>query len=118
MTHSLNLACVRITLGDVHFYIPAGQVQRCALVDYEADDVPRLSQWLGLPDEPEQGLHLHLWVPASGVAEGWYFWGELENVTLPASDIFPLPALMQHCCQLPALRALVKDESFSPLLSW
>lgn len=118
MTRSLNLAAVRITLGALRFYIPATQVQHCALVDYEASDIPRFSQWLGLPDEPEQGLHLHLLVPTSQVREGWYFWGELENVTLQASDIFPLPAIMQQCSQLAALRALVKDQSFSPLLSW
>ncbi|MGB7800686.1 hypothetical protein [Buttiauxella sp.] len=118
MTHSPNLASVRITLGALRFYIPAAQVQRCALVEYETPDIPRFSQWLGLPDEPEQGLHLHLWVPASKVSEGWYFWGELENVTLQASEIFPLPELMQQCSRLPALRALVKDNSFSPLLSW
>lgn len=118
MAHSLKLAAVRITLGAQYFYIPAAQVQHCALVDDGTPDIPRLSQWLGLPDELEQGLHLHLWVPASKVDEGWHFWGELENVTLQASDIFPLPELVKLCSTLPALRALVNDSRFSPLLSW
>ncbi|MEW7312148.1 hypothetical protein AB1E22_05405 [Buttiauxella gaviniae] len=118
MTHGLNLAAVRITLGNQHFYIPATQVQSCVLVDYEAPDIPRFSQWLGLPDEPECGMHLHLFVPASNIAQGWYLWGELENVVLRQHDIFPLPALLQQCNQLPAIRALVQDEGISPLLSW
>lgn len=118
MTHKLNLSAVRITLGRQRFYIPATQVQRCSLVDYETDGIGRFSHWLGLPAEPEQGLHLHLIVPASGVAEGWYFWGELENVQLSQGDIYPLPTLIQQCCRLPALRAYVKDEGISGLLSW
>lgn len=118
MTHSLSLAAVRLTLGELHLYIPATQVQRCVLAEYAPPDSLRFSQWLGLPDEPQRGMHLHLFVPASQVTEGWYFWGELENVVLRQSEIFPLPPLMQQCCQLPALRALVKDEGISPLLSW
>lgn len=118
MTHKLNLSAVRITLGRQRFYIPATQVQRCSLVDYETDGIGRFSHWLGLPAEPEQDLHLHLIVPASGVEQGWYLWGKLENVILTQSDIYPLPDLLTQCCQLPALRALVWDESIVPLLSW
>lgn len=118
MTHGLSLAAVRITLGNQRFYIPATQVQRCSLVVYEAEDIPRLSQWLGLPDEPEEGMHLHLIVPASNVEQGWYLWGKLENVQLSPGDIYPLPELLKPCCQLPALRALVWDKGFSGLLSW
>lgn len=118
MTHSLSLAAVRITLGELHLYIPASEVQRCVLVDYEADGIPRLSQWLGLPEEPEQGMHLHLFVPASNVKEGWYFWGQLENVELRYDEIFPLPTLLEHCGKLPGLRALVQDETLSPMLSF
>ncbi|TNV20859.1 hypothetical protein FH968_08020 [Buttiauxella sp. B2] len=118
MNHTLSLAAVRITLGDLHLYIPATQVQQCVLAEYAPSGSLRLSQWLGLPDEPQRGMHLHLFVPASLVTQGWYFWGELENVELRQSEIFPLPLLMLQCCQLPALRALVKDEGMSPLLSW
>lgn len=118
MTHALSLAAVRLTLGPQRFYIPATQIQRCSLVEYEAEGIARFSQWLGLPDEPEQGLHLHLFIPASNVVQGWYLWGELENVLLPPSDIYPLPELLKQCCKLPALRALVGDGGCSPLLSW
>jgi hypothetical protein len=114
----LSLAAVRITLGELHIYIPATQVQRCVLVDSQSHAVQSFSQWLGLPEEPQRGMNLHLFVPASNVTEGWSFWGELENVVLRQSDIFPLPELLHQCCQLPALRAFVQDESLSPLLSW
>lgn len=113
-----SLEAVKISLGGLHFYIPACEVQRCALVQAEQPDVKRFSQWLGLDAEPPRGMHLHLQVPTSPEGAGWYFWGEIENVTLSAQDIFPLPALLQRCCQLPALKALVRDSGFSPLLSW
>lgn len=118
MTHSLSLSAVRITLGDAHFYIPSSQVQRCVLAGYDNPDIQRFSHWLGLPDEPARGMHLHLFVPASNVATGWHFWGELENVVLRQNEILPLPVILQQCCKLPGLRALVQDESLSPLLSW
>ena len=118
MTHSLSLAAVRITIGNMHFYIPTSQVQRCVLAGPDTPEIQRFSQWLGLPDEPQRGMHLHLLVPASNVANGWYFWGELENVVLRQNEIFPLPMILQQCCKLPGLRALVQDECLSPLLSW
>jgi hypothetical protein len=118
MTPCRSLEAVKISLGSLHFYIPASEVQRCSLVQAEMPDIKKFSQWLGLEAEPQQGMHLHLQVPASPESAGWYFWGELENVTLTAQEIFPLPALLQRCCQLPALKALVLDKGFSPLLSW
>ncbi|MGO0674222.1 hypothetical protein [Citrobacter werkmanii] len=118
MTAPINLAAVRITLGTLNFYIPANQVGRCSLVTQVAPEIPRLSQWLGIADEPQQGRHLHLFVPDSGVETGWYLWGQLENVILPGDTIFAVPPLLARNCHLPALRALVGSEAFSPLLSW
>ncbi|EMF0718797.1 hypothetical protein [Citrobacter sp. Marseille-Q6884] len=118
MTPLINLAAVRITLGEQDFYIPANQVKRCALVTQVLPEIPRFSQWLGIADEPQTGRHLHLFVPDSGVECGWYLWGQLENVLLSSDTIFAVPPLLAHGCRLPALRALVGTEAFSPLLSW
>lgn len=118
MTPPINLAAVRIRLGTQDFYIPASQVGRCLLVTQAAPEIPRFSRWLGIADEPQQGWHLHLFVPTSGVETGWYLWGQLENVMLSSDTIFAVPPLLAHGCRLPALRALVGSEAFSPLLSW
>lgn len=118
MTQPASLAAVRITLGSQVLYIPANQVGRCSLVTQLSPEIPRFSQWLGLADEPEQGRLLHLLVPASAVVTGWYLWGQLETVMLSSETLFAVPPLLAHGCRLPALRALVGSETFSPLLSW
>lgn len=118
MTALTNLAAVRVTLGSQNFYIPASQVGRCALVTHVVPEIPRFSHWLGIADEPQEGRHLHLCAPDSGVDTGWYFWGQLENVMLSSDTIFAVPPLLARSCHLPALRALVGREAFSPLLSW
>lgn len=118
MKSLINLAAVRVTLGVQDFYIPANQVKRCARVEQVLPEIPRFSQWLGIADEPQEGSHLHLFVPVSGVECGWYLWGQLENVMLSSDTIFAVPPLLARGCRLPALRALVGSETFSPLLSW
>lgn len=118
MTTASNLAAVRVTLGALNFYIPASQVGHCSLVVQAKPEIPRFSQWLGMGNEPQEGRHLHLFVPDSGVESGWYLWGQLENVILSSDTIFAVPPLLARSCRLPALRALVGSESFSPLLSW
>ncbi len=118
MTAPTNLAAVRITLGALTLYIPANQVGVCSLVTQVMPEIPRFSQWLGIADEPQEGWHLHLRVPDSGVETGWYLWGQLENVMLSGDIIFAVPPLLARNCHLPALRALVGREAFSPLLSW
>ncbi|WP_336284834.1 hypothetical protein [Citrobacter arsenatis] len=118
MSAPINLAAVRVTLGSQNFYIPASQVGRCALVTNIVSEIPRFSRWLGIADEPQEGRHLHLCVPDSGVETGWYLWGQLENVLLSSETIFAVPPLLARHCHLPALRALVGREAFSPLLSW
>ena len=104
MTAPTNLAAVRITLGALTLYIPANQVGVCSLVTQVVPEIPRFSQWLGIAD--------------SGVETGWYLWGQLENVMLSGDIIFAVPPLLARNCHLPALRALVGREAFSPLLSW
>lgn len=113
-----SLAAVRIRLGQMNFYIPASQVLGCSLVSGQSMAIPSFSAWLGLPPEPQQGMHLHLLIPTSGVETGWQLWGELENVMLPAESIFPLPPLLAHSCRIKVLKALVRHEGFSPLLFW
>ncbi|WP_333495260.1 hypothetical protein [Kluyvera sp. CHPC 1.251] len=113
-----SLAAVGIRLGDLNFYIPSSQVRGCSLITGPSSAIPSFSAWLGLPPESQQGMHLHLLVPMSGVETGWQLWGALENVMLPAETIFPLPPLLAHSCHIPMLKALVSNDGFSPLLSW
>lgn len=104
--------------GSANFVYTSKQVGVCSLVTQVVPEIPRFSQWLGITDEPQEGWHLHLRVPDSGVETGWYLWGQLENVMLSSDIIFAVPPLLARNCHLPALRAPVGCEAFSPLLSW
>lgn len=118
MTCPASIPAARIRLGEMDFYIPTWQIRGCTLVNGEMAEVPRFSEWLGLAEEAHSGLHLHLMIPASRVESGWTLWGELENVSLPKEHIFPLPPMVARTCRIPALKALVGPQGFSPLLCW
>lgn len=119
MTVPDSLAAVHLHMGNIDFYIPASEVLRCSLVREAQSEIPLFSHWLGLKEEPHQGMHLHLLVPGSNVLTGWTLWGELENVILAREAIFALPPLVRESCKIPVLRALVNSHNgLSPLLSW